>query len=253
MSYKYKHVLLKSFSVAVLLGLAPLPVWAADSQTSVTVTGTGVVSLPPDQASIAYTVRGEGKTAGDAVAAMAESRKKIDQGVDSHIQKITQNSDDVTVQEVRGSNCKLNDGMPHLSAGQCAITGYIATISEEIKTEDVKETGTLIGLVGRLGGIEPHIVSFSLAHPEEVEQQAIVAAARNARQKAESLARGLGITLGPVQSASIEGQYSIRPVFAARAMTAMAKEADEEPVVVDLSPKPVETERQVRVTWRIAP
>jgi uncharacterized protein YggE len=136
------------------LKLVPVP-------ARIEVTGYGEVKPMPDVATISYTVRGEGAKSDDAGRAMTALGGRIDaalRGIDAAAEPHTS---EVKVAAVRSDDCKEQSyGPPHLSTGSCAISGYVATQSVTLRTKAVKDSGTMIGLVGRAGGLNPQINSF---------------------------------------------------------------------------------------------
>jgi uncharacterized protein YggE len=242
--------------LAALL-ILPAPVLAADEPSPrIMVSGNGSVSTPPDTAVIGYSVRGEGTTSDEAVAALAARRKAIDSGVAS-LGPAEPRAGEMQVLEVRGRDCfNANNGnRPRLSTGECAVTGYVATLTIEIRTTRVKDSGTIVGLIGRLGGTNPRIERFLLANATDARRRALAAALADARRDAEALAAGAGVKLGGLLSAS-DGSFS--PVVAEDIMVTGSRlmapppPPPPPPIAVELSPRPIETQARVTVAYAIA-
>ncbi len=91
---------------------------------------------------------------------------------------------------------------PRLSTGACAILGYAATLPVNLRTHDIADAGTAVGLIGRLGGSNVHVEGFSLADANEARRRAMATALDDARAQAEALAAGTKIKLGQILSIS---------------------------------------------------
>ena len=106
---------------------------------------------------------------------------------------------DVRIAEVRSTDCKEQPyGSPQLSSGACAILGYVATQSVVLRSPAVKQSGTLVGLVGRAGGLNPRIDGFTVRDSRPEQQQAIIAALADAAAKAQAIAAATHVQLGPI-------------------------------------------------------
>ncbi|MDG6095339.1 SIMPL domain-containing protein [Acetobacter sp. AN02] len=238
--------------------LLPAAALADDSATPViSVTGTGKAEVMPDRVTIRYTVRGEGKTQDDAIKALVRSRARIDAGIEALKKNIVQNSSQMNVAEVRAGGCRRY-GPGTLSEGECAIVGYVASLPVSIETPAVTDAGTIVGQISRLGGWQPSVAQFFLAHPEDAAQKAIIAASEDARKKAAALAEGMHVQLGAVRSITLEDNGERPPMLLrARAFAAEKAELDmpapPPPVAVSMQPEPIEVTRTIQTSWRIGP
>lgn len=219
----------------------------------VVVSGTGVVTTPPDLATIDYRIVGEGTTSDAAVAAMVATRRRIDAGLASLGGGIDPRAGEVAVNEVRGADCRQNYGQPQLSSGPCAVIGYAASLQVSIRTGQVKQAGTAVGLIGRLGGKDPRIGGFMLADAGVAERRAIAAALIDARAKAQAVAAGAGVMLGRVQSVSTTGYGGAdqEVVVTGSPVPPPPPPPPPAPIAVDLKPRPIETRAQVTVVYDI--
>lgn len=163
------------------------------------VTGYGEVKYMPDVATITYTVRGEGPTSDEAVRTMTGVQARVDAAVRAIDAAAEPKTTEVRIAAVRSTDCKEQQyGAPQLSTGPCAIAGYVATQLVTLKTVAVKDAGTLVGLVGRAGGLDPRIESFTVRDSRPQQQQAIAAALADAKSKAEAIAAASQVQLGPI-------------------------------------------------------
>jgi len=137
------------------LALIACPALAVEPAPSrIVVEGFGSVETPPDIASISYSVRGEGASSDAATAAMVAAQDKIEAAITGFVTSAEIKSGKVKIDAVRGKDCNDDDN-PRLSAGVCAITGYVAQMPITLRTAALKDAGTIVGLIGREGGITP--------------------------------------------------------------------------------------------------
>lgn len=248
----------------LLTGLMLMPFAAAaaqsgdDGQPRIIVAGTGVASVAPDRVSIGYAIHGEGATSDEALTAMVARRKAIDGGLATFAAKPEARASQVNIQEVRGRDCnRAPYGGPKLSTGECAIIGYTADLQMEIRTSAVKDAGTIVGLIGRLGGTNPRIERFFLASDLDARKKATAEALADAKQQADAIAAGSGVKLGRLLSASNTSFNGAQPydeiVLSARAVSAPAPPPPPPPVAVDITARPIETQVRVQVVYAIQP
>lgn len=240
-----------------LIALATLiaaPAFAADEPIPrIIVSGTGQVSTPPDRVAIQFSVHGEGATSDEAVSAMVAKRKAIDGGI-ATFGKADAKASNISIAEVRGRDCNRGNYQSKLSTGECAIIGYTADIQMELRTDAVKDSGTIIGLIGRLGGTNPHIERFYLSNDGPAQSRALAQALAEARTQAEAIAAGAHVPLGRILSIS-NGSYQVQPfadiVVSGSRIEAPAPPPPPPPVVVSLTPKAIETQERVQVVFAI--
>ena len=181
-------------SAAPQAGFQLLPVPAR-----IEVSGYGEVKYMPDIATIGYTIRGEGPTSDDAVRAMTTSAARVRDAIRLVDAAAEPKTNEVRIAEVRSTDCKEQTyGPPQLSTGACAISGYVATQSATLRTRAVKDSGTLVGLVARAGGLNPRLESFTVRDSRPQQQQAITAALADAASKAAAIAAASHVQLGPI-------------------------------------------------------
>lgn len=177
-----------------------------DAPPRIVVEGNGTVKTPPNIATITYSVRGEGKTNDEALKALVATAAKVENGLRAMDSTIAPKVGDLTISAVRGEDCKMEgyNATPKLSTGACAIAGYLATQNFTAKTGRVKDAGTMVGIAGRNGATNPGISRFDITDRVSAKNQAIAAALADARVKAQAVAQGSGVALGPMVSASLD-------------------------------------------------
>jgi hypothetical protein len=249
-----RMMLLATISIAAPATAAPA---ADEPRPRIAVTGSGRVMTAPDLATVDYRIVGEGPTSDAAVTALVVKRDRIGAGLASLDRRIEPRAGEVAVAEVRSPDCRQDDGQPRLSTGACAVIGYVATLGLTIRTAAVKQAGTLVGLIGRLGGSDPHLTGFALAEPGAAQRQAIAAALADAKAKAQAVAQGTGATLGRLIAASTGGYDAGAQDIVVTGVRVGAPAAPPPPppppppIAVDLNPRPIETQAQVSVSYEI--
>ena len=239
---------MQAASAAPQAGFQLLPVPAR-----IEVTGYGEVKTIPDVATISYTIRGEGATSDAAVRAMTASAALIDGAIGAVDGAAEPQTSEVKVEAVRSSDCKERDyGPQQLSTGACAISGYVATQSITLHTLDVKDAGTIVGLVGRAGGLDPRINSFDLRDNRPEQQQAIDAALADAIAKASAIAAATHVRLGPLLNVTSGPRTDKQQIVVtgSRITTANSLPALA-PVPVQVTPQPITTNSYVTVTYAV--
>lgn len=218
------------------------------------VTGYGEVKYMPDIATITYTVRGEGATSDDAVRAMTASAARIEAALGAIDRAAEPRTSDVNIAQVKSDDCKEQQyGRPQLSTGACAIEGYVATQSVTLRTSAVNDSGTMVGVVGRAGGQNPRIESFTVRDSRPQQQQAIAAALVDAASKATAMATASHVRLGLILSIDSGPRNDAQEVVVSgrRLPVAGAPPPPPPPVPVKLTPELLTTNSYVTVTYEI--
>lgn len=235
-------------SAAPQAGVQLLPV-----PPRIEVSGYGEVKYMPDVATVGYTIRGEGLTSDDAVRSMTASAARIQAAIRAVDPAAEPKTSEVRIAEVRSTDCKEHSyGPPQLSTGACAISGYVATQSVVLRTPAVKESGTLVGLVGRAGGLNPRIESFSVRDSRPQQQQAIVAALADAASKAAAIAAASHVQLGPILNVTSSPRTDAQQIVVSGSrIAAPPPPPPPPPVPVNITPELLTTNSIVTVVYSI--
>ena len=237
----------------VLASAAPVPPAAPVSPSQIEVSGKGKVAMPPEIATIEYSLRGEGATSDDAVRTVEADRKAIAQAV-SQITPAEFNDGDLSIQPVRGPDCKEDYASVVLSKGACAVAGFVATMSVRAHIASVKDAATVVGLIGRLKGYQPSVESFGIKDEPSARSAALAAAVKDARASAEALARANGARLGRLISmTTVPRTDGDARDYAMIAQSPPPPPAVMAPVKVNITPAPIETEATVTATYELLP
>ena len=209
----------------VALGAAGLS--AAEEQTPrILVTGEGNAEVAPDMAVLQLTVTREAKTAREALDANSAAMAKVISAMEAAgIEKRDLQTANFSIQP------RYHHARPQASGEREApqIIGYVVRNSLTVRVRDIKLVGDILDQSVSLGVNEGGRISFTNADPSEVIKQARIAAVRDARARAATLAEAAGVELGEVLQIS-EQSFMPGPMPVARAEMAMARAADSVPI-----------------------
>ena len=207
---------------------------------SVTVSGTGEVSAPPDMANVSAGVVTESPRAADAVAANSAAMQKVLGALDragierKHVQ--TRRFD---VSPLYAEGQTRGRGMP-------AIIGYRAANQVQVEVHGVDKVGAVLDALVGAGANELGGISFGITEPAPLLDEARRKAIADARRKAELYAGAAGVALGRVIQIDEVGGGGPVPVAYGRMMAEAAAAPPVAPGQLDLS-------ASVTVRFAIAP
>jgi len=229
------------------------------SSSQILVSASGTAKTPPDMVTVGFTLRGEGVTSDEASSKLRDSAKAMRAGVAGLLQNTGEyHSSTLSISQVRSKDCDANSyGPQRLSTGPCAITGYIALMPVTIETSRVADAGTLVGLIGHLGGMDASLRTFWLRDDTTARRHAMQAALASAQMQARLIAEGSGSRLGPllrVQDAdyrevALQMPSAAQPVAAPPAPP--APPAPRVSVRIDLAPEPIQTTVRLMAAYGI--
>ena len=212
-------VFLAVFIADALFGGTSYKRYDNKSENTITFSGHGEVFATPDIANISFTIRKEAKTVKIAQEGVALIEKnvlamlKINKVEDKDIKTI--NASFNPKYEYRYDKqtmpCSQYDCPP--TPGKNVIVGYEAYESISLKIRDTDNTGKIMQELGVLGVTELNGPNFSVDDEDGLKTLARKKAIDDAKEKAKSLARDLGVRLGKITSFSESGNYPI-PMYA---------------------------------------
>lgn len=206
---------------------------------SVTVSGTGEVSAPPDLANVSAGVVTESPRAADAVKANSAAMQKVLGALDSAgIERKDVQTSRFDVSPLYAEGQARGRGMP-------AIIGYRAANQVQVEVHGVDKVGAVLDALVGAGANELGGISFGIAEPAPLLDEARRKAIADARRKAELYAAAAGVVLGRVTQIDEAGGGAPVPVAYGR-MMAEAAAAPVAPGQLDLS-------ASVTVRFAIAP
>ena len=238
-------------SVAVWIA-APAASGAEERAPSVTVTGAGQVSGAPDLAHVAAGVVAEAPRAADAVQQASAAMQKVIAALDKA------GIDKKDVQTSRFDVSPVYADTPRTGRGTPQITGYRASNQVQVEVRGVDTAGRAAPgpLSQRVGGVLDALVAagandvggvtFGIAEPAPLQDEARKKAIADARRKAELYAAATGATLGRVLA--IDESGGAAPPMPVRYRMEAAAAAP-----VPIAPGELDLGVNVVVTWALAP
>ncbi|MBP7831871.1 MAG: SIMPL domain-containing protein [Candidatus Pacebacteria bacterium] len=169
-----------------------------DTPSTITVAGDGEVYATADIATISFTARGQGST---VKAAQEKESAIVNKAIDFLKEK------GIAEKDIKTSNYNLQ---PQYDYGNCAngycptrtpkIVGYDASQTVDIKIRDINTVGDVLTGLGAAGVTELSGPNFSIDDEDKLKEDAREMAIKEAREKAEKLARDLGVDIVRVTS-----------------------------------------------------
>jgi uncharacterized protein YggE len=207
----------------------------ADTPRTITVTGSGLAYGAPDVATVQIGVQSRGTDAGQVVTDSTQTQALIDAlkglGIDEKDLQTTNFS--VNVQQ----DYDPQTGQP------LETIHYVVDNTLNVTIRDTNKLGDVLSGAVEAGANSIYGVSFTVADPDALENQARDLAVADARARAEQLAAAAGVTLDVPLTIS-EYANTVQPVYAARDM-AVAAEA------VPVQTGQIQVNMQVSITYTI--
>jgi uncharacterized protein YggE len=188
--------ILSALALATSLAL-PLPALAEDAMPPmITVTGTGTVEAAPDIATLSIGVTTMGETAATALSANSAQLEAV-------MARLT--AAGIEARDMQTSNLSLNPnwtGHDGSSASGPTIAGFVASNMLTVRVRQLDGLGAVLDAAVADGANTLNGLSFGLADPAPVLDEARKEAVADARARAELLATAAGVKLGRVISIS---------------------------------------------------
>lgn len=166
-----------------------------EERPTISVTGTGRVSVPPDTAYVTLGVVTEGK---EALAAQAANARKA-QSIYSAL--LAQGVAKEDIKTVTYSIQPIYD----FEKNPASISAYRVENLMEVRFRPLDKVGRILAITGSEGANMICGLRFTAElKQEDARSQALEQATKNALRQAEIVAKGLGATLGPVQTVNVQ-------------------------------------------------
>jgi len=188
-------------------------------ENTITFSGHGEVNAVPDIANVSFTITKEAKT----VKAAQENVALIEKNVLSML-KINK----VEEKDIKATNASFNPKYEYVydrqtmpcnqygcppNPGKNVITGYVAYENISLKIRNADDTGKIMQELGALGVSDLSGPNFTVDKEDDLKALARKNAIEDAKTKAKSLAKDLGVRLGKITSFSENGS-SPMPMYA---------------------------------------
>lgn len=174
-----------------------VPLVAAERPTrTLTVTGAGKATAPPDMATIQTGVVTKASTADEALAANNKAMRNIlnilkKQGIED---RDVQTTTHFNVQPIHKRNDKGRT-LPEIIA-------YRVNNQVQAQVRQLDKLGLVLDALVQAGSNQVSGIRFGIAKPEEVQDRARKRAIADARRRAQVYAQAAGVHLGTVQTIS---------------------------------------------------
>lgn len=200
-------------SAALALPVAA-PALAEDAMPPmINVTGEGVVEAAPDIATLMIGVTTQGDTAAAALTANSTALEAV-------LARLT--AAGIEPRDLQTSNLSINPNWTTNASSMSEISGYIASNMLTVRVRKLDTLGAVLDAAVTDGANTLNGLTFGLADPAPVLNEARREAVTDARAKAELLAAAAGVKLGKVISISdTVASAEPMPMFRAEASAGM--------------------------------
>lgn len=182
------------------------------ASNTITVSGEGEVTAVPDTATFSVTILERAETVAEAQEiATAKSNDIVayleSEGID---EKDVQTADYSVYPEYEYSTrtCAIDE---YCVPGKQTLIGYQVSQTITIKVRDTEQAGDLLTGVGELGASQVSGLSFTIDDEEALQASARDEAIAQAKEKADELARALGVRVVRIVGFSENGSYPPMP------------------------------------------
>jgi len=227
-----KHIIAVILVIAV--AIVGYSIYHSFNKTTISVNGQAEITSDPEFLTIYFQARHEADTASEASQEIAEIIEDL---------KTNLYLTGVSTDDIQTENYNIREKYRY--EGQ----GYVAEQTLRVKTKKFYNAGKIVD-AGVDAGALINYINFEISQEKqsELKAQALEQATADAKNKAESLARGSGRKLGKIVSLSDSGwHYNDYRVFSASAGTVEeAKQA-----VTDITPKELTVRANVNAVYEI--
>ena len=243
------------FVVKFLSELRSLETIGSSDSNIITLSGHGEVQAVPDIANIYFSISKDAKTVKEAQEAVAKIEK-------SALDFLKENN--VAEKDIKAENASFypkyeykydakimmpcNEyGCPP-QGGNSVIVGYTASESITVKIRNTDDAGTIMQGLGTLGVSQLNGPSFAIDDEDVLKAEARKKAIDDARNKAEVLAKDLGMKLGRIANFSESGNYPM-PMYYGKATMSADSGAESAPAQIPKGENTISSD--VTITYEI--
>ncbi len=209
-----------------------------DQTRVISSTGSSEIIASPDQAEAYLRV----EILRDTAQAAADESKSVSTRVIDAVKKI----EGAEVETTSYNIYKKEDYTPEGPV----FKGYVATYSLKATTKKLADIGKIIDAAVANGANAVDNVQFTLSKDAEetIKKDVLKKASENAKEKAQAVADGLGVSLGAVVSVTESGYYAPPFIYAKAAETvAMGRPVSD----LQIEPSKITVTATVTVTYKI--
>ncbi|EGR0025131.1 oxidative stress defense protein [Vibrio alginolyticus] len=205
---------LYSFLLASALSLTSASVLANTPEFAhVTTTGYGEVTATPDMATFSVKVV-------DTTMTAEQAKLSVDKTVEEFLKSLSDAG--LSKDNITSSNLYLAPQYHYPKSGKAELVGYRASRSIDVTVTDLKNLDQYLDMALEAGINQVDNIQLKVSNQAEYQQKARMAAIKDAREKAGSLATGFEKKLGDVWQINYR-QMHVQPVL----MRSMAMDSKE--------------------------
>lgn len=196
-----KHFSLGSLVCAAAFALAlVIPTGTASAEEAVptlTMNGVGSAQIAPDMAEVTLGVVTEAKDAARAHADNAAQAARVQNAVKAL---------GIAERDIQTTRYDFEPVYDVKDNGRSVTTGYTVTNAVVVKVRDLANVGKVIDAALANGANRVDSLEFSASDPRAAKNSALADAARDARSKADAVARALGVRIVRVLNVYADAQ-----------------------------------------------
>ncbi len=205
-NYMNKVREMKKLSLAVIALSTSLSFGAMANELSfphLSTTGYGEVVAKPDMAEFSVQVVETTMTA-------EQAKQSVDKAVEAFLTKLKQQG--VAAEQITSTNLYLSPQYHYPKKGQAELVGYRASRTITVTVDELEKLNSYLDTALSAGINQVDNISLKVKDEAKYQQQARLAAIKDAQQKAQSLAQGFAQDLGKVWQINYNSPSS-RPVL----------------------------------------
>lgn len=204
MSKKILSIILGITALVLVTGCAAGVTGKVNNVRTLSVTGTGKVTLVPDIAYINVGVRTEGDEVSDALNRNTAQAKKI-------VDALTKLG--VEEKDIQTTNFNVYPMQQYDMEGKVTKTTYIVENTVNVTVRNLAELGKLLDATVKAGANNIYGISFDVDDKETAFAQARDLAIKDAKEKAKAIADASGVNLGDIQNIMVYSSSGVAPVY----------------------------------------
>ena len=218
----------------VTLGIGPAQ--AAEPDRHVTVTGVGTISVVPDAVRFFPSVTAIANKSSDALATASKTATAV---------RAALRSAGIATKDIKSSNLSVYPEYNYTQDKGSVQIGYRASQSFTVVVKNAANAGVVVDAIAAAGGdfLQLQGVSPFVLDSSKATEAARAAAVKNAKAKAASYAKLMGVKLGKVNYLTEGGATYQPPIYG------VAKASADSATVIDLGTQDVSV--SISVQWAL--
>jgi uncharacterized protein len=196
-----------------------------ETPRTISVTGNATVTADPNKVELTFAIESDSKNAQESQQKNAQVTQKVREALKKA---------GVKEKEIETTSYSLYERKEYQEQTRKYVTvGYRTTHTLKVSLEDTSKAGEVIDAAVLAGANSVTSINFTLTDEKsaELKKEALLLAAQNATQKADSIAEGMNVTIRKLLSATEQGAYNepiIRYASDTKAMGAVSESAPTE-------------------------